>query len=65
MATVFFDECYDERHNYLILGALFNPEPHKIHRIFRLEKRERNYLNRDGTVKESNIASVLTTIAVE
>lgn len=52
MATVFFDECYDERHNYLILGALFNPEPHKIHRIFRLEKRDRNYLNRDGTVKE-------------
>ena len=52
MTTVFFDECYDEGHNYLILGALFNPEPHKIHRIFRQEKRDRYYLNRDGTVKE-------------
>jgi hypothetical protein len=52
LTTVFFDECYDGNHNYLILGALFNPEPHKIHRIFRQEKRDRYYLNRDGTVKE-------------
>jgi len=52
MTTVFFDECYDNNHNYLILGALFNPEPHKIHRILRQEKRDRNYLNLDGTVRE-------------
>ena len=52
MTTVFFDECYDGKHDYLILGALFNPEPHKIHRIFRQEKRDRNYFNRDGTAKE-------------
>lgn len=52
MTTVFFDECYDQKHDYLILGALFNPEPHKIHRIFRQEKRDRYYLSRDGTVKE-------------
>jgi len=52
VATVFFDECYDGKHNYLILGALFNPEPHKIHRIFRQEKRDRNYLTSDGTIRE-------------
>ncbi len=52
VTTVFFDECYDGGHNYLILGALFNPEPHKIHRIFRQEKRDRSYFNSDSTAKE-------------
>lgn len=52
VSTVFFDECYDGNHDYLILGALFNPEPHKIHRIFRQEKRDRNYIAPDGTVRE-------------
>jgi hypothetical protein len=60
VVTVFFDECYDNAHNYLILAALFNPEPHKIHRIFRQEKRDKNYLHPDGTVREIKYSHCIT-----
>lgn len=47
-----FDECYDNKHTYLILGALFNPNPPKIHRKFLIAKRVKGYIKNDGTVKE-------------
>jgi len=48
----YFDECYDGNHNYLILGALFNPKPKKIHRDFLQAKRNKKYIKKDGTAKE-------------
>jgi hypothetical protein len=29
---IYFDESYDNEHNYLLLGALFNPHPKFSHR---------------------------------
>ena len=48
----YFDECYDSNHSYLILGALFNPKPKKIHRDFLRAKRNKNYVNADGSPRE-------------
>lgn len=52
MLTTFFDECYDNGHNYLILGALFNPRPKDIHREFLKAKRDKGYVGADGSAKE-------------
>ncbi len=52
MHICYFDECYDGNHSYLILGALFNPEPKKIHHDFLQAKRNKRYIKRDGTTKE-------------
>jgi len=49
---IYFDECYDSDHQFLILGALFNPRPKKIHRAFLEEKQNLNYLRPDGTAQE-------------
>ncbi len=51
-----FDECYDNAHNYLILGALFNPRHKIIHRAFVKAKRDAGYVNPDGTVREIKYA---------
>lgn len=48
----YFDECYDDNHSYLILGALFNPEPKKLHNDFLQAKRNKRYIKKDGTAKE-------------
>ena len=48
----YFDECYDGNRSYLILGALLNPKPKKIHRAFLEAKRGENYLTANGTAKE-------------
>ena len=47
-----FDECYDTDHNYLILGALFNPSHKIIHRAFVKVKREANYIHPNGKCRE-------------
>lgn len=47
-----FDECYDSDHNYLILGALFNPRPKDIHREFLQAKLDKGYVGADGSIKE-------------
>lgn len=49
---IYFDECYDGAHQFLILGALFNPKPKKIHRDFLKEKQNQNYIRPDGTAQE-------------
>lgn len=49
---VTFDECYDNEHKYLILGALFAPKPKKLHHAFLKVKREKHYLGSDGHVRE-------------
>ena len=49
---VYFDESYDEGHQYLILGALFNPTPKDIHAQFLTAKRSKRYVNANGIAKE-------------
>lgn len=49
---VTFDECYDNNHTYLILGALFNPNPGRIHNDLLTAKRSKGYLKSDGAAKE-------------
>ena len=51
-----FDECYDNEHRYLVLGALFNPSHKQIHRAFVKAKREVGYINPDGSVREIKYA---------
>lgn len=49
---IYFDECYDGGHKYLILAALFNPKPQKLHKAFLEAKRSRNFVKPNGQVKE-------------
>jgi hypothetical protein len=51
-----FDECYDNAHNYLILGALFNPRHKIIHRRFAEAKRSLGFINPDGSLREIKYA---------
>ena len=49
---VTFDECYDNAHNYLILGALIVPDHKKLHAEMLKVKRDNGYIRRDGAPKE-------------
>jgi len=57
---VYFDECYDQPHTYLILGALFNPEHKKIHRDFLHRKRNKHFIRRDGSAREIKYSSCIS-----
>ena len=58
-----FDECYDNKHSYLILGALFCPSHKKIHRDFAKAKRESlDTSGVMGKLEKLNIHYVLTAI---
>ena len=48
----YFDECYDNDHNYMILAVLYNPNINKIHMDFLVAKREQRYFKNDGSVQE-------------
>lgn len=57
---IYFDESYDQEHQYLLLGALFNPHPKFLHREFLEMKKKYNYLDKDGKaleIKYSNCTS--------
>lgn len=49
---IYFDESYDNEHQYLILGALFNPHPKFLHQKLSQIKQKYNYLSQDGTLRE-------------
>lgn len=49
---IYFDESYDNKHRYLILGALFNPHPKFLHREMKELKTINNFLNQDLRGKE-------------
>ena len=49
---VYFDESYDNEHEYLLLSALFNPHPKFLHRRFSETKKQYKYLSRDGKLRE-------------
>ncbi len=49
---IYFDESYDSNHKYLILSALFNPHPRFLHRKLKEIKKEKDYLNKDGSLRE-------------
>ena len=49
---VYFDESYDGEHNFLILGAIFNPRSKTIHKSFLAAKRDLGYVDSNDTVKE-------------
>ncbi len=49
---IYFDECYDCNHSYLVLGALYNPNVRKVHEDFLKRKRDERYFKTDGTVQE-------------
>jgi len=53
---IYFDESYDINHQYLILGALFNPHPKFLHREMLLLKRSKNFIDGNGKVKELKYA---------
>jgi hypothetical protein len=48
IVIVYFDECYDSNHDFLILGALFNPRHKAIYDDFKREKRRCHFVNSDG-----------------
>jgi hypothetical protein len=49
---IYFDESYDTNHNYLILGALFNPHPKFLHRELSQIKRNHGYTDKNGYLLE-------------
>ena len=49
---IYFDESYDQEHQYLILGALFNPHPKFLHREWLKIKKEVGAVDRNGKVLE-------------
>lgn len=49
---VFFDECYDLEREFLLLGALFNPRPKRLHQAMLKAKQELNYVDSSGQPKE-------------
>jgi len=49
---IYFDESYDHEHQYLILGALFNPHPKYLHRELLNVKKKYNYLDQKGKALE-------------
>ena len=57
---VYFDECYDGNHDFLILGALFNPNPKTIHKKLVKSKRDQGYVDSTGNVREIKYAECYT-----
>ncbi len=49
---IYFDESYDNNHQYLLLGALFNPHPRFLHREISKIKRKYYYFYKNGFPKE-------------
>lgn len=45
---MYFDESYDSNKDFLILSALFNPEPKAIHSAMLEVKRDRHYVDASG-----------------
>ncbi len=49
---IYFDESYDREHNYLILGALFNPHPTFLHRKLLALKHKYTFYDKNGVPGE-------------
>jgi hypothetical protein len=49
---IYFDESYDNQHDYLILAALFNPHPAYLHRRLKEIKNEECFNKDDGSPRE-------------
>jgi hypothetical protein len=49
---IYFDESYDEKHEYLLLSTLFNPHHKFLHRRLSEVKKQNNYFTRDGKLRE-------------
>lgn len=49
---IYFDESYDNDHEFLIFGALFNPHPKYLHREFAAVKRQYRYFSQDKSLRE-------------
>lgn len=49
---IYLDESYDNRHTFLLLGALLNPHPRYLHRRMSEIKRARGFINADGSLTE-------------
>ena len=49
---VYFDESYDSNKDFLILGALFNPEPKAVHSAMLKVKRDRHHVDASGQPRE-------------
>jgi len=52
LMLIYFDESYDNEHQYLLLSALFNPHPKFLHRRLSETKSRFKYLSRDGKLRE-------------
>ncbi len=49
---IYFDESYDNEHEYLLLSALFNPHPKFLHRTLTEVKKQFKYLSKDSKLRE-------------
>ncbi|MEW6619512.1 MAG: DUF3800 domain-containing protein [bacterium] len=49
---IYFDESYDNDHQYLLLGALFNPHPKFLHRKLSEVKKKYSYFSQNGMLRE-------------
>jgi hypothetical protein len=47
---LYFDESYDQEHEYLLLGVLFNPHPAFLHHAVSAVKKDNGYVYRAGTL---------------
>ncbi|MBI4743294.1 MAG: DUF3800 domain-containing protein [Actinobacteria bacterium] len=49
---IYFDESYDQNHDYLLLGALFNPHSRYLHKELSTIKNKANFRDKNGSFKE-------------
>jgi len=57
---IYFDESYDQEHQYLILGALFNPHPKFLHREWLKVKKNFGAIGKDGRALEIKYSNCTT-----
>ena len=49
---VYFDESYDNERRFLVLAAVINPRPKRIHQSFLAAKKRLGYVDANGAAKE-------------
>ena len=50
--VIYLDETYDNKHTWLLIGALFNPKHGKFYKKIRQLLISDRYILPDGTLKE-------------
>ena len=62
---IYFDESYDEKHEYLLLSTLFNPHHKFLHRRFSEIKKKYNYYAQNGKLREIKYSYVTNSYKLQ